>query len=135
MSEEINKDKTPPPTPSSKTPAPTKKELAEKHLAACREYQMSNETIKGNGETPDRVKPKFVGQPGYNPFLYIAQVIKPWEDKLADGSITENDLDIILKIPITNPPDNKNIKITNMTLSEYIKQAQKIKAARGAGVV
>lgn len=121
---------TPPATEAPPTPPKATREQALAHLKKCREYQMSNETVGDGVDKPATVRPRFEGQPGFNPYLYITQVIAPWENKIENGVASDSDYDAILKIPIETKPDGNSIKVTQLKLSEYIEQARKLKAGK-----
>jgi hypothetical protein len=109
-----------PPASSKKV---SKTDLAVSHAAKIEVYLLGSETLKDKGGR-DYLQPRFIGVEGYNPYLYIAQVINPVLAKIKANSITDEELDKFLKIPVDTKPDGKALDTSSIGLREHIESSR-----------
>jgi hypothetical protein len=101
------------------TPKPLDWHKAEAHIAKIKEFQLGNEA---DG------KPRFVGKPGFNPYLWIAQNVTPLEEKLEEGDRSPDLFWKIMGLKEVNP-DGKSLKISSIKVGPPVKKPVTVQPA------
>jgi hypothetical protein len=85
-------------------------------------YQLGSVEV-GDATKGESVSQKrFIGKPGHNPYLYIAQNITPVELAIEDGTVTAEQLKAVLALPDEVVPDGKSIKPVNIMLRDQLRK-------------
>lgn len=116
-----------PSTPPASTPPvedknkPTLKQLIDLvnlKIRKIKMFQLGNVELGDITKGESKVEPRFIGKPGHNPYLYLAQVVQPIEQAIELETVTEQQLNEFLKLPDEVVPDGKAIKPVNVTLRQ-----------------
>ncbi len=129
MSEPI-KETTPPAAtpPASKPPGnaePTLQQLIDLFRLKVKKitaYQLGSVEVGDASKGESVSQKRFVGKPGHNPYLYIAQNITPVELAIEDGTVTAEQLKAVLALPDEVTPDGKAIKPVNIMLRDQLRK-------------
>jgi len=129
MSEPI-KETTPPAAtpPASKPPGnaePTLQQLIDLFRLKVKKitaYQLGSVEVGDASKGESVSQKRFVGKPGHNPYLYIAQNITPVELAIEDGTVTAEQLKAVLALPDEVTPDGKVIKPVNIMLRDQLRK-------------
>lgn len=89
-----------------------------------KEYQLGKVVEKDPKTGAESLVGRFVGRAGHNPYLYLAQKVKPVEDKIEDGSITEKELNEFLKTPDQVTPDGTAVKGVKVLMRSDIRKQE-----------
>jgi len=132
---EVKTTPTPPANPEPAKESPNKPVVGNSEPTLKQLIDLASLKIKkikmfqlGNVETGDiekgisNVQPRFVGKPGHNPYLYLAQNTEPVERAIEDGSVTTEQLNALLKLPDEVVPDGKAIKPVNIMLRDQLRK-------------
>lgn len=96
-------------------------DLAALKIKKIRNFQLGGEEVEDKETGGVKSEPRFIGKPGHNPYLYLAQTVAPIEAKISDESITADELNAFLKLPDNVTPDGKVIKPVNVMLRDHLR--------------